>query len=205
MPVTASPDLLVGQWRAAPNLQGVVQTFLDALREEAEEPMEYMARQRRIETGEGVWLDYIARRFGVSRPYTTRGATDPRFGFDMAGEPFDNAPFAGDDVNAATAPIGDPLFKRFLRARAITLLGRGDMETFDKSVKEIDSSALTRDNHDMTVTVRTDKGWQIELADAGHYLPRQAGVRMNVEAKGAWGMDDAGQPFDRPTARKFRS
>ena len=67
-----------------------------------------LKKQRRIETAEGVWLDAIGLRLGVARPSTTEGATDPRFGFDDAGEPFDIAPFTqGTPCQPPVSPLGD--------------------------------------------------------------------------------------------------
>ena len=86
-----------------------------------------------IDTAEGVWLDYLGTRLGLKRPATTDPALDDRFGFDMAGLGFDQAPFRGDAANDAVYPLPDAVYRKLLRARAILLLGDGTIQTFSQS------------------------------------------------------------------------
>ena len=196
MAISASIDLLIGQYRAAEVLRGAVQTFIDALRIHIDEPLARLELMRQIDEAEGVWLDYIGRRVGLRRPYSTRVATDPRFGFDEAGTGFGQAPFAGDAVNDATGPIGDPMFRRFIRARAILLHGDGTLATFERAAQAIDPGARVADQFDMRVRVSTAIRWQFELADSAGALPRNAGVGIIYAERGRFGFDEAGVGFD---------
>ena len=194
--VSASLDLFVGQWRSSPRLRGVVSGALDILREEIEKPLAVLERMRRLATAEGVWLDYIGARLGLPRPSTTQGATDPRFGFDSAGVGFDQAPFAGADVNAARAPLGDTAYRGLLQARARTVLADGTETAFRQAVEEIDPTATVLDRRDMTARVVTETPWLLQLADDLGALPRPAGVEVEYGGRDRFGFDRAGQPFD---------
>ena len=194
--ITPPSPLLVGQWRNSVRLRGVVELVSDVVREELETPLNELIRQRRIETATGVWLDAIGARLGVTRPSTTEGATDPRFGFDLAGEGFDVSPFAGDAVSAARVSLGDVVYRRLVRARAIMLVTDGTLAMFTQAIAAIDPSAAVADTRDMSVVVTTGRGWQITLADVLECLPRPAGVRLIVRDRDVFGFDDAGVGFD---------
>ena len=194
--IEAVSDLSLFQWNDASRIKGIVNIVLDLLREHVDTPRAYMATQTTIERAEGVWLDAIGVRLGLPRPSSTRGASDPRFGFDDAGTGFDQAPFSGSEENAARAPIGDELYRKLLRARSFALQSTGKPRDFRNAVLAVDPSASVQDKHNMTVRVVTSLGWQIELADEVSALGRPAGVLMTIADRGRFGFDDAGTGFD---------
>lgn len=194
--ITASHDLLIGQWRNAVHLQAFLDLFIRVANEELIDPAARLAVMRRIETAEGVWLDYLGKRMGVERPWAQQAAIDPRFGFDDAGFGFDLYPFEGGAENAQTFPLGDVPYRRFLKARGVTLVARGTFPEFMRACKHIDPASIIRDNYDMSVTVSTAVAWQFQLADKAGCLPRTAGVRIDYLDTRKFGFDAAGVPFD---------
>ena len=191
-----STSLLIGQWRNADNLKKLVDIGLAAHDRYIGDSLEFLEKQHRIETAEGVYLDYIGERLGVRREYTTEGGDDPRFGYDDAGFGFDQAPFRGDAVNDATFPLPDIVFRRLLRARAILLLGDGTFDAFERACLAIDPNCVVTDGYDMTLRVVTNVRWQFEVAERMGALPRNGGVLVEYTDFQRFGFDDAGVPFD---------
>ena len=109
---------------------------------------------------------------------------------------FDQEPFRGDGANDAIYPLGDTIFRSFIRARAILVLGDGTIQTFTKAVKYIDPGAVVQDQRDMSVRVVTSVRELMELADNIGALPRTAGVKIVYADRGRFGFDDAGVAFD---------
>ena len=103
---------------------------------------------------------------------------DTRWGFDLAGAGFDQYPFRGDAANDAVYPLPDAIYRRFVKARGLTVLSDGTFATYVKAVRFIDPNATVVDNRDMTVTVTTALQSLMELADASGVLPRTAGVMV---------------------------
>lgn len=192
----ASTDLLIGQWRNSENLKAAIQIYLDVIRTEIHEPRQRMRAMRLIDSAEGVWLDYLGVRLGIRRPYTSEIGDDPRWGFDAAGVGFDLAPFRGAAINDAVFALPDVAYKRFVKARAITVLSDGSFGAFEAAAAEIDANASVSDRLNMTLWVVTDNRWQFELADQIRALPRTAGVRIIYRDRERWGFDEAGRPFD---------
>lgn len=194
--ITTSTDLLIGQWRDSPRLRAVPQVAIDLAKSEFLGGLDRLALMRSIDTAEGVWLDRIAKRLGLQRPATTDPAQDDRFGFDMAGEPFDQAPFKGAAENDAAYPLPDAVFRKLVKARAVLVLGDGTIQTFTKAVRCVDPGATVQDRRNMTVRVVTSLRSLLELADTSNALPRSAGVRIEYADRGRFGYDQAGVPFD---------
>ena len=196
--LTKGLDLLIGQWRASPTITGLIRIFEGYAREEVEKPLETLALYRTIDGAEGVWLDRLGHRLGMPRPYTTEAGVDPRLAFEgvTGATGFDQAPFAGNVENEQTFPLGDALYRRFLKARAIVLLADGSFFLLCKAVWLVDPGATLRDNLDMSVRVNTDKRWVIELADSSRALPRAAGVMLDIREREIFGFDDSGVSFD---------
>ena len=188
--------LLIGQWQNAPRLRGIVEQIIGPDRDDALEALDDLAEFLNIDTTAGVWLDILAARLGLARPATSDPAADERFGFDDAGEPFDVAPFRGDAANDAVYPLPDETFRRFVRARALTVLSDGTAATIARAVREIDPAASVQDRRDMTIRVVTSQRQTIDLADVSGALPRPAGVAFVYADRGRFGFDDAGEPFD---------
>ena len=129
-----------------------------------------------VDEAEGVWLDILGIRLGIRRPATTDTTMDTRFGFDGAGAGFNQHPFRGSVANAAVYPLPDAVYRLFVMARAIMVLGDGTFQTFTQAVKVIDPNATVVDNRNMSVTVTTGLRPTLELADRIGALPRTAGV-----------------------------
>ena len=175
---TQLANILIGQWQAAPKLRSVVADVLQPILDDSTTAVDRFQLMRDIDDAEGVWLDYLGRIVGLKRPSTTDPTQDRRFGFEDAGEQFDTAPFRGSIANLAVYPLPDSVFRRFVKARAVMVLGDGTLQTFRKAVLEVDPRATVVDNRDMTVTVTTGLRSFMELADEINALPRTAGVRI---------------------------
>ena len=188
--------ILIGQWQASPRLRGIVVDVLQPIIDDAIAARDAIQLMQHIDHAVGVWLDYLGTRLGIERPATTDPAQDDRFGFDMAGSPFDQAPFRGDVANDALYPLPDALYRRLVKARAIMVLGDGTIYTFSRAVREIDESAAVQDQRNMTVRVVTSRRRLLELADSIGALPRTAGVLIIYADRGRFGFDLAGVPFD---------
>ena len=68
-----------------------------------------LERMRNWDTAEGVWLDYIGRRLGFTRP--TINVMVTRFGFEgSSGVGFNQAPFATATGFVPQVAVGDPIY-----------------------------------------------------------------------------------------------
>ena len=190
------PALLIGQYQNSPKLRAIVTDIIAGDRDTALAALTELRRMLNISTAEGVWLDILAARLGLTRPATTDPAVDQRFGFDDAGVGFDTAPFRGDTANDAVYPLPDPVFRRFVRARAVLVFGDGTFGTYRRAVKTIDAGATVTDLRNMTVRITTSDQPMLQLADTSGALPRTAGVAVLYRDRERFGFDDAGQPFD---------
>ena len=157
---------------------GVVTDALQPILDGADTSTADIERMLDIDEAEGVWLDYIGVRLGIRRPATTDPAQDERFGFDDAGQPFDQALFRGFAENDAVYPLPDVVWRRFVKARVVTVLGDGTFQTFRKALLLVDPHALATDNRDMTVTIQTGLRELVDLADGLGVLPRTAGLML---------------------------
>ena len=171
-------DILLGQWQQSPRLRGVVVDVLQPILADALAAADEIQRMQDIDQAVGVWLDYLGVRLGIERPATSDPTLDTRFGFDLAGAGFDQHPFRGDAANDAVYPLPDAIYRRFVKARAVTVLSDGTFATYVKAVRLIDPNATVVDNRDMTVTVTTALQDLLELADGIGALPRTAGVMV---------------------------
>ena len=66
MPIEASSDLVIGQWADSDLLRSAIDAPIDALKEEVLTAFEQLQLMRHIDTAEGVWLDFLGRRVGIS-------------------------------------------------------------------------------------------------------------------------------------------
>ena len=196
MPIEARSDHLIGQWLDSPVLRASIDAPVGVANEDVLPALERLQLMHRIDDAEGVWLDYLGVRLGVRRPATSDPAQDDRFGFDLAGLGFGQAPFRGDVANDSVYPLPDAIFRCFIKARAILDLADGTIQTFTKAVRCIDPSASVQDNRNMSVRVVTVRREALELADEIGALPRTAGVKIIWADVGRFGFDSAGVPFD---------
>ena len=189
-------DLLISQWQGAPKIQALIEVVGDIATDDLLPALQTLRLMRLIESSQGIHLDYLGRRLGVQRPSTVDRAQDPRFGFESAGQGFDQVPFAGDRANDAVFPLPDAVFRQFLRARSIALLSDGTVTALALSIRAIDPSASVSDRRNMTVRVVTTRQSLLELADESGCLARNAGIGLIFADRGRFGFDDAGVGYD---------
>lgn len=182
MALETTSALLVGQWATAPRLLAAVEAILGVLGEDVLPALERVHRMHSIDHAEGVWLDYLGARLGIRRPSTTDPSRDLRWGFRGPGQArgWDQVPMRGDEASAAVYALSDAVFRRFVRARSVLVLGNGTTPVFLEALHHIDPSATVEDHRDMTATVTTAQPELLALAEEIGALPRVAGVRVTV-------------------------
>ncbi|MYE23303.1 MAG: DUF2612 domain-containing protein [Gammaproteobacteria bacterium] len=180
MPRTDLPALLLGQWQNSPKLVAVARDIIQWARDNILDGHDDMAANLNLATAGGLWLDMLGARVGLPRPLTTDPAQDTRFGFDSAGQGWDQVPFRGVAANDAVFPLPDAVYRRMLAARAVLMFGQGTFGDLLAAVRAVDSAARVVDNRDMTVSVVTSQLDTLLLADEVGALPRSAGVRLVI-------------------------
>ena len=135
-PTPRLADLLIGQWQQSPRLVGVVdllQTILDA----AVAAKDRFDLMRDIDAAEGVWLDYLGLLVGVSN---APACLIPRLTNALALTPLASRStqrrFGDAAVNDAIYPLPDPIFRRMVKARAITVFSDGTIFSLSKAIKD---------------------------------------------------------------------
>ena len=68
--VHANAGLLIQQWQQAPRMRALVDALQGVLDDHLVKPMGDMEERLRIDTAEGVWLDFIGERLMLPRPAT---------------------------------------------------------------------------------------------------------------------------------------
>ena len=199
--LSASADLLIDQWHdpQAPVLNRMLRIFLDAVQEGVLLASDEYEEMRHLSSAAGIWMDRIGERLGLERPtIVDQGVA---FGFGDAGQSFDQARMADAGPVQPLSPVGDELYRRLLRARALRLLTYGSLEYLRAAVAEIDPEAVVLDLDNMSFRVTTGRTEDMLLADRVQALPRPAGVRMVVVSTGLFGFDDSGVAFDQGQMR----
>ena len=173
----ASLDLLISQWQSAPKLAALVEIWLDVVDEEILQPLNKLREMQNIDMVVGIWLDRMADRVGVTRPNIPATSVS-RFGFDDAGVGFGQAPFATTlAALEAREPMGDPSFRKLLKARAKQIRTDGTLGAYLAAAKELEASVTVVDNYDMTVTVTTTDEDLFGYAEGAGAIGLPAGVR----------------------------
>ena len=203
MKLEASADLLISQWRAAPKMHGMTAGIVGIVQEDVADSFDQIFAMLDIETAEGVWLDFLAKRVGIDRPLITNSDDDDRFGWRGPSQAmgFDSAPFRGELATADKYPLPDITFRKFVKARGILDKTGGDFPTFQRACHAIDSDSQAVDNRNMTVTIKTSLQDEFQLADTIGALPRAAGVQIIYTEFPTFGMKGAGEGFDRVRMR----
>ena len=106
--------------------------------------------------------------------------------------------FPGYVINDDVFPLRDTVFRRFVKARGLLVVGDG---TNIEAVKIIDERAKVVDNSDMSIVVITMHVDLMQLADDLGALPRTAGVMVEYRDTETFGFDNAGVPFVSGTFR----
>ena len=175
----ADLDLLISQWHDAPRLRALLQIWLDVLEEEIEVPLARLDAMRSLDEAEGIYLDYLGDRLGVSRPFVLSSA-ETLARFDQTDTGFEQGRFSALASLESREPLNDADYRKMLKARAEydERSGAGTQAVMQRALRHIDDSAVVIDNHDMTFTVVALNHALIRLADERGALPRPAGVRM---------------------------
>ena len=144
-----------------------------------------LKKQVTVDAG-GVWLDLLALRFGLLRPYKSI-STSFFFGFDgnPQSTPFNQAPFRPDGQDlAGKIPLNDGLFLKLLKAQAGSLRTNGTQDNINQIVTEAYPGSYVTDGLDMSMTANLD----LDLLDDDLALiiqqegriPKPAGVKLHI-------------------------
>ena len=195
MALEATSDLVIGQWTLSPRLRALIDVSIQRGNDDVVPALDRLELMRKIDTAEGVWLNYLGERLGIVRPATRDPAMDTRLGFSddptstmASGAGFDRHPLRGDAANDAVYPLGDAAFRRLVKARAILVLGDGTCQTYARAIKMVDPGADVQDRRDMSVRVVTAMRELLILADEYNALPRSAGVEVVYADRGRFGL-----------------
>ena len=167
--------LLISQWLRAPRLSALAQGVLEVVDRHLVRPLSELEAKGRIETADGVWLDYIGERLGITRP-AVMGTEFSAGYFGFAGSEgvgFDQGIFA--TVNPALSPrvpAGDTLYRKLLRLRALELLADGSVSALEVAVREVFPALSYQDLAGMEVAV--------------HGAPVDLAILVVVRETGAW-------------------
>ena len=184
--IDTNAELLVQQWRRAPRMKALVEAVLGVVHDHLVEPLTDIEGRVRIETADGVWLDYIGERLELPRPATNL-ANFAFFGFDgSGGVGFDQGPMA--TVNEALSPrvpVGDVYYRSLLHMRAEALLADASLPQLESAASRVFPGTHYEDHGDMTVTVRCryrsrDDQKVLAALDAVGGLPSPVGVSLSM-------------------------
>lgn len=187
-------DLLIDQWRNSRSVSSLVQAFLDRVKVEVEDALNDLERMLNLDHAEGVWLDRIGERLGVTRPQVQYSGD--RFAFEGAGHSFDQAPFSGSQEHADIVPMSDEPFRKILKARIVALFSDGTKYALQCSICGIDPEAQLVERGPMRLRVTTGMVELMQVADRLGALARTAGVEVAYKDRGRFGFEDAGVSFD---------
>lgn len=189
----ASASLLITQYRDSPNLKTFIGVLLAAVENKLMRATQEIERMRDIDSAEGVWLDYIGERMGVTRPLIN--SNDSTFGFDLAGSGF-NQDRIKDSVEFDSKVLsGDEIYRKILKARSVTYTGYSKISDLENSIQKIDSRALAFDNNNMGCRITTDDVATMKIAKNSNSLAITAGVNVSIVDKQRVGFDNAGRGF----------
>ena len=182
MPYEASSDLLISIWRDDAVVRTAMEIWLNVLREEIDEPGTQLQTMSTVETAEGVWLDYIGQRYGITRPEDLIAADSRRFGFDNAGLGFDQARFADLAQFERIEPVPDSVYRPIIQARAIAITSNADANSMEIALGYLYPEGTVTDNHDRTFTITVPQNRRLlDLALSRRALPVPAGIEIVVE------------------------
>lgn len=181
----SASSTLARQYSAALRLRGLLDSFQALIVEKLEEPIAYLKDQG-TDQARGVWLDLLALRFGLLRPYKPEG-TAFFFGFD--GNPqsvgFNLAPFKPDGSQLeGKIPMSDELFLKLLKATAGSLRTNGQQDNINQILTEAYPGSYVTDGLDMTMTAELDldilgDDLALILQQDGN-IPKPAGVELII-------------------------
>lgn len=184
-------DLLIPQWTNATRMQALARNLIGIVQTEIVDPLLVIERAMNPDESEGILLDWIGERIGMPRPFV-RSSDAEYFGFEGtgtdAGEPWESAPYYSlqariEDVE----PVGDRVYRLFLKARARRLRGGANRETLEAILAILFGNGyLDESTSPMQLVVATDDDVTYGLASGREFarvFPRPAGRAMTM-AKG---------------------
>lgn len=200
-PSQPADKLLARQYAQAVRMHALLSYFESLIREKLGIPASYLKRQGTAEA-EGVWLDTLAKRFELKRPYKLT-STAFFFGFDgnPQSTPFNQAPFRPDgDTLAGKIPVSDSLFRALLKAATGRLRTNGQQDDVNSILWNAYPGSYVLDGQDMTMTLvlsarLLDDDLEIILQRNGN-IPKPAGVKLTIVVSTPFGFDGAGTGFD---------
>lgn len=181
----SASSTLARQYTNALRLKGLLNSFQALIVEKLEEPAAYLKDQA-TDQATGYWLDLLAQRLGLLRPYKSEG-TAFFFGFD--GNPqsvgFNQAPFKPDGSQLeGKIPMTDDLFLKLLKARGGQLRTNGQQDNINQILTEAYPGSYVTDGLDMTMTAELDldvlgDDLALILQQDGN-IPKPAGVELTI-------------------------
>ena len=177
MPFEADIDLLASQWRSKHNLVNFLASVLEIGTEQVLNSHSTVEVDLNVDVAGGAWLDRIGEVIGLPRPSITASTFGATFGFDDAGTGFEQSRFADIAAAETRVPLGDGVYRAFLKARIATVVSHPSLPAYRRSIVQIDPSATVTDNNDMTYTVDSDMTNIISIAETHGVLPVPVGVR----------------------------
>ena len=183
--VHANAGLLIQQWQQAPRMRALVDALQGVVDDHLVKPMGDMEERLRIDTAEGVWLDYVGERLMLSRP-ATMSIAYAFFGFDgSGGVGFDQGPFATVvEALSPRVPVGDEFYRKLLMMRAGALLANSSILSLESTAEHVFPGIQYKDNGDMTADVHSvyrglDYRHILTSLDDVGGLPAPAGVELS--------------------------
>lgn len=157
--VDEAAEVLLPQYENSTRLQALVAGLIAVARDTIVDPLKAFERALNPDVSEGVLLDWIGVRLGISRPFVT--SADALFlGFEgtmaSGGRPFSQAPFFTRQRGIELVdPIGDATYRLILKARARRLRGGADRETLEAVLKILFNSGYV-DESGIAPVLRAD-------------------------------------------------
>lgn len=199
--VTNKLQLLIGQWENAPNLTALLRLIMEYYDEQVTDVINYLHCSLNIDDAEGVWLDFLASRLNLVRPTVLASRYQATFGFDSAGEGFNEARIRDVAALEPLLPIDDLLFRKLIKSRIIAMSSVPSLPSLRKAVDHFDTDAGIRDNEDMTVSIASPQHAEIQIAHDADTLPKPAGIVFIISSTDQFGFDDAGSGFNQGPIR----
>ena len=184
--IAENAGLLVQQWRGAPRMKALADALLGVVDDHLVKPLSDMEGRLRIETADGLWLDYIGERLGISRPATSL-SNFAFFGFDgSGGVGFDQGPFTTvHEALSPRVPVGDAYYRSLLLMRANLLIADASVPQLESAASRVYPGTQYEDHGDMTATVHShyrgrDNKNLLAALDAAGGWPSPAGVSLST-------------------------
>ena len=181
MTIAAGPGLLAAQYADSPRLKAVVSLFADLVQDELVDPLERFAELQDIDRASGAWLDRIGGRLGCARPYVVVSPGNDFWGFDEAGQGFDQHPFVTDSGVNIRAPMTDRDYRGLLHARGFTLQSPGSAKAFRQALSAVYAGAPV-DDQQLWAVIGSASRAVVAGALQANALPNAPGIALFYDA-----------------------